>query len=161
MTSIQTLKMALVETMVTNYKNNQLQAIETSPTHPMAFDATAAHFSLQQLKSFIHTIETEVARHAEIPVDQLGIRFYYAAYPSENNWQNEENAEIAMVDSRYAKLHTLIAVPTIEIKGVVHDFDPFDSSTYTGVKPAGTDVVVMAQNHGGLFPPKSLEGAWF
>jgi hypothetical protein len=156
-----TLSMKLVEIMVTNYKNHQLKAIESSPSSPMAFDATAAVFTLEQLKSFIKTIEEEVGKHPDTRVENIGIRFYYAAYPAETFGQNQDTADIATVDPSYAKLHTLIAVPTTEIKGVICDFDPYDKNTYSGAKPSGTTVAIMAENHGALVPPRSKVGQWF
>ena len=156
-----TLTMKLVQSLVTNYKNHQLKSIENSPSSPMAFDATAAVFSLEQLKSFIKTIEGEVAKHPETPVEHIGVRFYYAAYPAESHWTNDDQNEIATIDPQYAKLHTLIAVPTTEIKGIIYDFDPYDKNTYQGAKPTGTGAAIMAENHGKLFPPMPGIGQWF
>ena len=153
--------MKLVENLVDNYKNHQLYSIENSPTFPMVFDARAASFSLAELKSFIETIEKEVAKHPEAPVEKIGVRFYYAAYPDVENWEEDEYNDIEIVPTDYAKLHTLIAVPTTEINGVECDFDPYDVATYNGSKPSDSGLAIMAENHGTLSPPKSVSGLWF
>jgi hypothetical protein len=155
------LPLKLIESLVDNYKNRQLHSIENSVDYPMAFDATAALFSLKQLKSFIETIEEEVAKHPEIPVNEIGIRFYYAAYPEDSTMENENNDALEDVNPAYAKLHTLIAVPATEIDGISYDFDPFDVNTYNGNKPTGMGIAIMAENHGKLFPPDTKTGLWF
>jgi hypothetical protein len=155
------LPLKLIQRLVDNYKNRQLYSIENSVNYPMAFDATAALFSLEQLKDFIATIEKEVAKHPDRPVSNIGIRFYYAAYPENLNGEDEHYEALETVNPEYAKLHTLIAVPSIEIEGLSYDFDPSDVNTYSGQKPSGTGIAIMAENHGVLFPPVAKIGLWF
>ncbi len=155
------LPIQLIENLVDYYKTHQLYSIENSVKFPMAFDATAALFSLEQLKDFIATIEEEVAKHPKTPVNNIGIRFYYAAYPETSNWHGENYEALETVDTEYAKLHTLIAVPTMEIDGISYDFDPSDVNTYQGQKPTGKGIAIMAENHGVLFPPGPKVGLWF
>jgi len=155
------LPLQLVENLVDNYKTHQLYSIENAVKFPMAFDATAALFTLDQLKDFIATIEKEVAKHPEKPVSNIGLRFYYAAYPEQSNGENNDYEALETVDPNYAKLHTLIAVPTMEIDGINYDFDPSDVSTYGGKKPSGTGIAIMAENHGALYPPGIPTGLWF
>lgn len=155
------LNLKLVETLVDNYKSRQLYSIENSVSYPMAFDARAAMFSLKALKSFIETIEEEVAKHPERPVENIGVRFYYTAYPELKDWEDELFDELKPVPLDYTKLHTLVAVPTMEIAGVCYDFDPFDVNTYDGSKPADTGMGIMAENHGSLYPPGGSTGLWF
>lgn len=156
-----TLTMKLVETLVDNYKSRQLYSIENSPTFPMAFDARAALFPIKALKSFIETIEEEVAKHPERPIENIGIRFYYASYPELKDWEDELYEELQPVPLDYNKLHTLIAVPTVEIDGVQYDFDPYDEATYGGAKPSDSGMAIMAENHGSLYPPGGTSGLWF
>ena len=155
------LPLELIEDLVDNYKTHQLVSIKNSAKFPMVFDATAALFSLGKLKDFIATIEEEVAKHPEIPVSNIGIRFYYAAYPDQSNWEDENYEALDTVDPNYAKLHTLIAVPTTEIDGINYDFNPYDVSTYNGTKPSGKGTGIMAKNHGALYPPGTKTGLWF
>lgn len=156
-----TLTMKLVETLVDNYKNHQLHSIENSVSFPMTFDARAAVFPIKALKSFIETIEEEVAKHPERPLENIGIRFYYAAYPELKDWEDGLYDELKPVPLDYNKLHTLIGVPTVEINGVQYDFDPYDVATYEGVKPSDSGMAIMAENHGTLSPPKDTLGLWF
>ncbi|WNM22994.1 hypothetical protein [Flavobacterium capsici] len=152
-----TLNMELVAEMIKNYRTRQLKSIEDSKTWPMAFDAHSVWFSLDELKDFITEIETEIASHPEKPVGNLGLRIYYAAYPTEEDW----NPDLDTVPKDYEKLHTVIALPTNEIDGENFDFDPSDVNTYDGTKPTGTGIAIMAENHGFLTPPFSTTGEWF
>lgn len=162
-----TLKIDLVEEMVSNYKNNQLDSIVTSTVHPMAFDAQSVWFDLEKLKSFIATIEEEAASHPEYELKNFGVRFYYTAYPEKKLWDTPGYEDLAdmltdPIASDYEKLHTLIAIPTAEINGENQDFDPYDTNTYNGTKPAsGLGLAIMAENHGTLIPPTPPNGSWF
>jgi hypothetical protein len=162
-----TLKIDLVEEMVANYKNNQLNSILTNEEHPMEFDAQSVWFSLEKLKSFITTIEEEAASHPEFGLKNFGIRFYYTAYPKKELWSEHGYEDLVdmltdPIAKDYEKLHTLIGIPTAEIKSVNQDFDPYDKDTYDGTKPAsGLGLSIMAENHGSMIPPGSPVGTWF
>ena len=151
----------LVEEMVTNYKTKQYLSILTNKINPMTFDAQSVWFKLDTLKEFIITIEEEAAKHPEHNLKNFGARFYYTAYPKNVVWDELGYEDIAAVDEKYEKLHTLIVIPTAEMDGVNCDFDPFDEKTYTGVRPAGAATAIMAENHGSLTPPESRSGLWF
>lgn len=151
----------LVEEMVTNYKSKQYLSIVTNTINPMTFDAQSVWFDLQALKDFITTIEDEAAKHPEYNLKNFGARFYYTAYPKNEAWDEPGYEDIATVDKKYEKLHTLVAIPTAEMDGVNCDFDPFDEKTYTGQKPTGAATVIMAENHGSLTPPETRTGLWF
>ncbi|MCF6132401.1 hypothetical protein [Flavobacterium wongokense] len=157
----QTMNIDLVQEMVTNYKTKQYLSIVTNTINPMTFDAQSVRFDLTALKAFIDTIEQEVALHPEYNLQDLGVRFYYSAYPNSNDWDKTENQDLAPVPSQYAKLHTLIGIPTAMINGVDSDFNPLDTKTYTGIKPTGVGCAIMAENHGDLNPPGSPSGLWF
>ena len=152
-----TLSMDLIEDMVKNYRDHQLKSIENSTTSPMVFDAHSVWFSLEALKDYIKTIEEEVAKHPKNPISNLGLRFYYSAYPDKEKW----NDELSNVPEEYEKLHTVIAIPTTEINGENYDFDPYDNKTYDGTKPTGTGLGIMAENHNALIPPGASMGEWF
>ena len=158
--ALQKLNLDLVQEMVTNYKTKQYLSIVTNKINPMPFDAQSVWFSLDALKDFITTIETEVAKHPECPLSNFGLRFYYTAYPENDLWSNKGFEDIVGLNPQYEKLHTLIAIPTASINGVNSDFDPFDVKTYNGTKP-DAGCAIMAENHGELIPPGSNLGTWF
>jgi hypothetical protein len=154
-----TMNLDLIQEMVDNYKSKQYLSIVTNKVNPMPFDAQSVRFDLNALKLFIETIESEVAKHPEYKLENLGIRFYYSAYPTEESW--EKNEGLNGVPGEYAKLHTLIAIPTAEINKKQSDFDPLDVKTYDGTKPSGERLAIMAENHGFLVPPDHYSNLWF
>ena len=162
-----TLKIDLVEEMVSNYKNNQLDAILTNKAHPMPFDAQSVWFDLNTLKAFVNAIEEEAGNHPKHNLKNFGVRFYYTAYPKKALWDKPGYEDLAdmlndPIAKNYEKLHTVIAIPTAEINGVNQDFDPFDENTYGGSKPSsGQGLAIMAENHGSLIPPAPPSGSWF
>lgn len=158
-----TMNLDLIEEMVKNYKRKQYESIVTDPINPMRFDAQSVWFSLHSLKEFIKTIETQVAAHPDYPVSNLGIRFYYSAYPNRELWDIPGYEELATLNPEYEKLHTLIAIPTTDKDGINLDFDPYDGDTYDGTKPRGVGLAIMAENHGELRPPPfgDTTGLWF
>jgi hypothetical protein len=157
----QTMNLDLIQQMVTNYKTKQYLSIVTNKVNPMTFDAQSVRFDLNALKAFINTIEQEVALHPQFKLQDLGVRFYYSAYPESDDWDKAENQELTGLPNQYEKLHTLIGIPTALINGVYSDFDPLDVKTYTGNKPSGVGCAIMAENHGNLVPPDSQNGLWF
>ena len=156
-----TIKLDLIEEMVTNYKTKQYNSIITNTANPMVFDAQSVWFDLEALKTFLATIEDEVAKHPDYDMSNLGVRFYYSAYPDVMAWNNPGHEDLSVVDPSYEKLHTLIAIPTAKIDGENSDFDPYDVNTYKGAKPIGVGLAIMAENHGDLCPPGSPTGLWF
>ena len=156
-----TMSINLVQEMVTNYKTKQYQSIITDKVNPMTFDAQSVWFELKALKAFIATIEAEVASHPTYNMGNLGIRFYYSAYPESTTWNKPGYEDLGTLAPSYEKLHTLIAIPTAEINTVNSDFDPLDVKTYTGTKPTGAGLSIMAENHGDLTPPNPVTGLWF
>jgi len=126
-------------------------------------DARSAWFSLETLKKFIHTIESQTCNNkpASCPVPRLGVRIYYAEYPTTKAGIDSFQQYGAAIDYTYAGLHTLLMIPTFDLDSNVHvDFDPskistcpltsvFDSAGIVG----STITALSAQNHGGLAPP--------
>ena len=156
-----TIKLELIEEMVTNYKTKQYQSIVTNPINPMTFDAQSVWFDLEALKDFIADIEIETAKHPQYKMKNFGVRFYYTAYPDKNTWNDAGHEYIADLSKSYEKLHTLIAIPTAEINGENSDFDPYNVNTYNGTKPTAKTSAIMAENHGSLVPPEIATGLWF
>lgn len=161
-----TMQLGLVEEMVSNYKNKQYKSIINSIDNPMVFDAQSIWFRLDSLKEFIKVFETEVAKHPEYDLKDFGIRFYYSAYPDSANWGAPGHEDLISLSDNpnweeYGKLHTLIGIPTARINGVNSDFNPYDTKTYTGCKPEGEGLAIMAENHGNLVPPDTQVSLWF
>jgi hypothetical protein len=185
-----TLTTELVKSMVTTYRGNQLNNIQTAPTNAVPQDAQAIWFDLETLKTFLYHIEHNVDNHtAEGRDKKLGVRIYYAAYP-----KNEEMKRMAesQTDSTfsynpsYEKLHTLVMIPTISGKeGENYDFNPLDATSYNGFVNMKKDAAnpfmsnnyttltlggsanpnstspTIARNHGSLIPPASNLGLSF
>ena len=135
-----TLPVDLIQNLVDNYRNNQLDSINQN----MAMDdAHSIWFDLPTLKNFIAEIETQAqAIDPNVPSVDLGIRFYYAAYPQ---------VPQQPIPSNYAKRHTLVMIPTKKKESLNYDFNPFEE----GKALAVTGELALAQNHGTLVPPST------
>jgi hypothetical protein len=150
------LKMNLVKTMAYSYQN---------PISPS--ETRSVWFSIETIKSFIYNIE----HNACGCTGNLGLRIYYGRYPSPTLWNNFGN-DLGTVQSSYAGIHTVFMVPTINVAGKNHDFDPADvsmrcnpgyNSSYGIAKDttlafqlnsgSGSITALMAQNHGDACPP--------
>ncbi|WP_411811321.1 hypothetical protein ACLB9Y_15295 [Chryseobacterium scophthalmum] len=134
-----TLPVDLIQNLVDNYRNNQLEYINQNMT---TGDAHSVWFDLPTLKSFIAEIETQAQIiNPNVQNDDLGIRFYYAAYPE---------TTVQPTPSNYAKRHTLVMIPTKKEQDLNYDFNPFE-----GKALAVTGGLALAQNHGTLVPPST------
>lgn len=197
---ISVLSTDLVLDMINGYKNNQLAIINgmrMDPTiingglqplqrpNPISMpaysktnnDARAMALPLEQIKEFMYHVERLVKiNDSLIDSSKLGVRIYYATYPTNSKW-NGYNGELEEflddpLTMRYQNLHTLIIIPTILNEGVMTDFDPRNPDTYLGNHEAlllGPNISAMsvsrgvasgtgnisAQNHGQLYPPYS------
>lgn len=163
-----TMDPAIIQQMVDNYRNNHLDAINSVME---IRDAQSVSFGLKTLKKFIGDIEFYAKKvDPRITDGALGLRFYYAAYPKENEWSGFENE----IRKDYAQKHTLIMIPTLKKKAsngsyLDYDFNPLDRSTFPMKERSEEQPVtlmamssdtsdsqtreVMAQNHGQLIPP--------
>ncbi|UOU98824.1 hypothetical protein MUU74_02475 [Chryseobacterium daecheongense] len=164
--SLSTIPATLIQTLVDNYRNSQLATINT---HLNMNDAHSIWFNLATLKKFIADIESETQKvNPDVSENDLGIRFYYAAYPSVENWDLMENQPIGQ---NYAGKHTLVLVPTMKQANeqgelLDYDFNPLNSGAYqknnavlslameSDDAPLSDDEA-LAQNHGQLIPPSS------
>lgn len=140
-----TMPKALVENMIENYKKNQLVAIENNTTNGVKSDAQSVWIDLNGLKEFIETIECKAPEGNK----ELGIRFFYTAYPDEASFGAAGYEDLKDVDKRYAKKHSLILIPTIKVDGVNTNFNPDETTEGTENK---TVQVLMAKNHLGVEP---------
>ena len=171
----------LINEMVGDYVNLQLKEINRSSIMDSR-DARAIWFDLESLKKFIYHIEhTTKSIDSDIDTKDLGIRIYYATYPTEDKWDDYGKHlapfRFGSKTKLYGKKHTLIMIPTIKREEVDLDFNPEDKYTYTsGYKGVDEKIkfkyyavdskvkvssftaepdYVSAKNHGGLFPPFS------
>ena len=163
--------------MVSNYrKNHWMNTNGSCPPfrdNPDETDARSAWFNLDTLKAFINTIETmSCKRDKSCPQLQLGIRIYYAEYPSDTI---SLRRIYGITNAQYAGMHTLLMIPTFNdsISKQDIDFDPFvlNNTTPCQFKPAFDSLpaicalppttTVTARNHGGLIPPPyKFAGDW-
>ncbi len=120
-----TMSNSLIQALIDNYRQNHLSAINTTLGIQ---DAHSIWFDLPKLKKFIATIEEEAAKvNPDVTEEDLGIRFYYAAYPKEQNWSIMESHP---VPAEYAEKHTLVLIPTLKKTNDTNvlfdcDFNPF------------------------------------
>lgn len=162
-----TMAQNFIQILVNNYRNNQLKSVKDK----MGIDdAHSIHFDLNTLKKFIADIETLAsANNPETNPEDLGIRFYYAAYPNLENWDVMNNTPIGR---EYAEKHTLVMIPTIKRQDengemLSYDFNPLASSgdgkvlAMASAKNANSDCEVICQNHGALIPPDSTKTELF
>lgn len=147
---------SLIKALIDNYRQNHLTAINDALGIE---DAHSIWFDLPKLKSFIALIEKEASKiNPECTEEDLGIRFYYAAYPKVENWDIMESHP---VPQEYSERHTLVMIPTLKKEseeGEKLDYD-FNSLTQKnlalsarGVAPKDDDGD-MGENQGTLTPP--------
>ncbi len=160
-----TMAQNLIQNLVNNYRNNQLISVKDK----MGIDdAHSIHFDLATLKKFIADIETLAsANNPETNPEDLGIRFYYAAYPKVANWDVMNGMPIG---TEYAEKHTLVMIPTIKRRDengemLSYDFNPMNGTgemlAMASARNAGAGCDVVCQNHGALIPPDSTKTELF
>jgi len=164
----------IIHRMVDHYRNNHLAAINKILG---VDDAHSVSFGLRTLKKFVADIEYQTQkRNPGIGIDALGVRFYYAAYPNESEWDGLENEK--SIGKDYAQKHTLVMIPTLKKKinegiNLDYDFNPLDKATFlvderSKERPVALMAMsadssdtqsreVMAQNHGQLIPPATAD----
>lgn len=156
-----------IRMLVDNYRNNQLKSVNEKLGIE---DAHSIHFDLATLKKFIADIESlSLTGNPGLNTDNLGVRFYYAAYPKAADWHLMGNTPIG-VD--YAEKHTLVMVPTIKRKDengvfLCYDFNLTNSGSFFTGKEPGTGKSnelkgnIVSQNHGALSPPSDPKAESF
>ncbi len=156
-----TMTCTFIKTLVDNYRKNQLMSVKDT----MGIDdAHAIHFDLATLKKFISDVEAEARKSYPVATaEDLGIRFYYAAYPKVADWAVMADTPIGQ---EYAERHTLVMVPTIKRadengESLCYDFSPINSGANTGeilamARGTGLQGDIISQNHGTLSPPNNI-----
>ena len=156
-----TMSCDFIQTLVNNYRNNHLAFVKDKLGID---DAHSIHFDLATLKKFISDIETETQKNSPNTTDKdLGIRFYYAAYPKKEDWGIMNGTPIG---TEYAERHTLVLVPTMKADDgqgnmLPYDFNPLSTTgegellAMASAKNSGLQGDVICQNHGTLSPPST------
>ncbi|KMQ66059.1 hypothetical protein ACM46_00385 [Chryseobacterium angstadtii] len=158
-----TIASELVKKLISNYRDNQMQAVnkELGIT-----DSQSIWFDLAKLKNFIACIENE-ARNANPDVSEadLGIRFYYAAYPKADDWGIMESHP---VEREYAERHTLVMIPTLKKEDengdmLNYDFCPSNNGSTLALasRKQALNSLTLAENHGTLSPPDNPKTEMF
>ena len=114
---------------VARYKNTHAKLVNADPyMQSNKLEASrSCWYSIDTLKKFICLIE-QYSKKVDVKPEDLGIRFYYAVYPSTGPVLNGSN---------YKSLHTLFMVPTVTgADSIPVDFDPRYSA---GVREGGKD----------------------
>ncbi|MDR6490022.1 hypothetical protein J2799_004573 [Chryseobacterium vietnamense] len=160
-----TMSNSLIQALIDNYRQNHLSAINTALGIQ---DAHSIWFDLPKLKNFIAKIEEEAAKVNPSASDEdLGIRFYYASYPKQENWSIMDSHP---VPTEYAEKHTLVMIPTLKKVNeggelIDYDFNPFQNTdgnplslNSRSVKGIGggeedDDDKGLGENSGTLIPP--------
>ena len=134
------LPVKLIQDMVDNYDKKQRRHINSNMSHlnTDGGDAKSIWFDLETLKKFIYHIEKEAKNNRNSPtnIDKLGVRIYYASYPTRETWKKSkfDNALDGFIGNpiteKYGERHTLVLLPTINIGGTITDFDPFVKGSY-------------------------------
>jgi hypothetical protein len=133
-----TLTTQMVKSMVTQYSGAQLNSIQKdSLINHVPEDARSIWFDLETLKQFMYQIEHNAGNHfAESDKKKLGVRIYYAAYPSNTKMREmaaDQTDPNFSYNPAYENLHTLVMIPTISgADKENYDFNPLDASTYNG-----------------------------
>lgn len=154
----------LIKALIDNYRQNQMNAINETLG---ITDANSIWFDLPKLKNFINQIEHEATKiNPECTLEDLGIRFYYAAYPKIENWDIMESHP---VPQEYSERHTLIMIPTLKKENEDGEIINFDFNSLQnkklgnlalnarGSKPT-QDNESLGENQGTLSPPASSIG---
>ena len=136
-------------------------------------DSKSIWFDYEKMKQFLAYVEQSICKNGCDTTLRLGIRFYYAKYPSAADMS--AYPDLAEVPIEYANKHTLFMVPTFW-NGVKHiDFDPGQVRTGCTIGPIdslgiGARVWGAAfrsadggedlQNHGSMRPPPAGSGVF-
>ncbi|WP_333597946.1 hypothetical protein [Chryseobacterium flavum] len=150
----------LIKTLIENYRQNHLNAINSNLNIK---DAHSIWFDLPKLKRFIATMENEARKvNPNCTEDDLGIRFYYAAYPKTESW---EIMKTHPVPEEYAEKHTLVLIPTMKKENETgetlhYDFNPLYNEQTMALalnsrskKQQPKNENSIGENSGQLIPP--------
>jgi hypothetical protein len=103
---------------VARYKHTHVKAVNADPymVSNRLEASRSCWYSIDTLKKFICLIE-QYSKKVDVKPEDLGIRFYYAVYPS--------TGPIVQNGDNYKSMHTLFMVPTVQgPDSIPVDFDP-------------------------------------
>ncbi len=154
----------LIQNLIDNYRQKHMTAINDTLGIE---DAHSIWFDLPKLKKFIAMIETEAAKtNPDVTEDDLGIRFYYAAYPEHKNWDIMESHP---VPQEYAERHTLVLIPTLKKTNENGETDHFDfrsedhdsEAMALNARTIKIEDDIIGENNGQIIPPYTSRGELF
>lgn len=149
----------LVQTLINNYRNNQMNLVNKGLG---ITDSNSIWFDLPKLKNFITAMEDEIRNsNPDVSDEDMGIRFYYAAYPKSEEWDIMADHP---VEKEYAERHTLVMIPTMKKADengemLDYDFNPSNGTSgksmalFSKSKGSTFPDITFAENHGTLAPP--------
>lgn len=149
----------LVQTLINNYRNNQMNLVNKGLG---ITDSNSIWFDLPKLKNFITAMEDEIKNsNPDVSDEDMGIRFYYAAYPKSEEWDIMADHP---VEKEYAERHTLVMIPTMKKADengemLDYDFNPSNGTSgksmalFSKSKGSTFPDITFAENHGTLAPP--------
>jgi len=149
----------LVQTLINNYRNNQMNLVNKGLG---ITDSNSIWFDLPKLKNFITAMEDEIKNsNPDVSDEDMGIRFYYAAYPKSEEWDIMADHP---VEKEYAERHTLVMIPTMKKADengemLDYDFNPSNGTSgksmalFSKSKGSTFPDTTFAENHGTLAPP--------
>ena len=111
----------LVTNMIENYKTGHYNAFVNGNRR---VDSRSVWFSLDRMKQFIYEIEKNTCTKGCNSIDSLGVRIYFAEYPSEPEVWNQYPQLVNELPNIYRGRHTLLMIPTMRMGGINTDFDP-------------------------------------
>ncbi|MDR6923220.1 MULTISPECIES: hypothetical protein [Chryseobacterium] len=149
----------LVQTLINNYRSNQMNLVNKGLG---ITDSNSIWFDLPKLKNFIAAMEDEIkSSNPDVSDEDMGIRFYYAAYPKAEEWDIMADHP---VEKEYAERHTLVMIPTMKKADengemLDYDFNPLNEisgksmALFSKSKGGTFPDITFAENHGTLAPP--------
>lgn len=174
-----------------NYSNTTQNQLETKLIHKMTElyrnstgkqGSKSIQLSVETLKQFLYHLENQATTNG-VPIQELGIRIYFARYPKKSTWSTSYSRDLSgflsnTTTEKYALNNTVIIIPTKKIGNEHYDFNPLDIDTYSGGLDSDYDVTdnlsssilqfaltidptTSAQNHGQMYPPFPEDGMFF
>lgn len=144
---------------VNTLKHMRHEYISNMPNATSQTDATAVWFTLDDIKNFILEVQKDTC--GKSCNSKLGIRIYYARYPTSISTLSTQFPGYNGVNPNYGGYQTVFMVPTIDVNGNHKDFNPLDKNhsicdtsaiNFEGPN-RGTIRVLAGKNHGELCPP--------
>ncbi len=151
------------------FSNSCLNMSTITDPEGLTIDSRSAWYNLQDLKSFIKTIETLSNNGNCTSCPDLGIRIYFGEYPADIPGVLAYGFSSADAQDLIGK-HTLLMVPTYHDINSNLEVD-FDAASFTcpgssifdtlHIASGSFPAMIPARNHGGLRPPPYTAPAYW